>query len=1440
MAIEIGELRARLVAEATQIKSEIQSVKKNIMDMGKEAESSASHGFDRLNKSLSQIGLNADQIKKIDQQIKATNPQILEKQLDDVRKKLQELGVESDQIEKITKELRDSAQAADKTSDQLNETQKELKQIGSESKQVNKVTQELREAQTEAGHAQQAFGGIEQALTAIGASTALYQLVNVVKSTVSEASNLNRSLTGMNEIAKSFNYDIDETTNLAEELANRGFMTMAESAEAVKTSLASGLNLQETENLINALGDAAAFNREKHLDWGEAVVEAIRGIKSGNSELTDAAGITTNLSVMYDRYAKSIGTTADKLTDAQKVQAAYNGMLDEAALFAGNAEKALDGYAGTTARYTKAVAGARAELGESFIPVLDEIMKLITPLIVDFTKWADKNKDIVAGTAAATVTITGLTAAMTTAIAVAGALRIAMTALQLSIGPVGWALAGISALAAGVVSYGMAADAATGSVFKFAQSQDELNRRLDESPLKRNANDIRVMQEDIEKINELLERRKEIEEQLAQSRASQEDVLGGIAGLQRPDPEIAAELAKINNELSSLGIDTPEKANQVIADLKKQIDQATPALLEMKQAELADIAAKVDHIDQVEKLRDRYEQLNKIEKLNEEQKVELTSVVNGLKNEYPSLFAMMDEEGRLHIQNVDLVDSRIEAERAFVDETAKGMRTYLENLKQTTTVQAEELKTQISNIMKLAEAYNESNKMFPSDKGFVIDNWAVGAQASLPRLTNEYNRKILDVTKIEKALASISSGKWSDFTNSRSKGTGSGTTDGKKGSASDPVGDAYRTELQIAQQKYELNKAMYNDDIKQLEAHIERLKQIQTKYSKWINQHEQEKLQMKTTIVQKERELDHRRLEFSAEWIASEERRMKEAGATEEEIVLMKLDAWERVRSRYEEDTEEYKRADLELYNARMKLMEIEKQKAEELARERKKQLDELRRTIKDSIQDLESQEIDALDRKKDRINDEYQDELESIRDRESAESDSLDRRKQELSDFYADKNRQLEDSERRELDSLDRLRKEIESRYDLEIGKIDEEEQARERQELVDEIEKYKYATSKAGQEKLKELQERLRKMDVESEKKDLLAKKKQELESLDDRQDAIKDHYRDAKRELDRNKEEELRVIEERKRANKEYYDDLERELRKNKESQLRTLSEQRNAMKSYYNDLQKAFSTYSGDVKGIEKLLQDERLKMFSNTNSQIINEMRRFVDEYDSIINRTTPPSSGSSRSGSSPTSGGSSGGGSGGSSKSPTVTLKNGQDFKLVNDTAVIPSKKIASLLGLGDVKWNDETKEVLIGGKKFKQLYNENGTSYISVKQVADAFNRGYQWNSGNKTIDIYHTGGIAGGNKFSFKDRLLPDEIQTILQKSEIVFQPAQLASLLETVKSPTGEPLTINLYSQGMFDGANIALQDDLDVMSLAREISNAQGHMLDQKLRSAGRKR
>lgn len=348
------------------------------------------------------------------------------------------------------------------------------------SQSIKKIKNETKDVSRSAEKAKRSFNDLDTALSSLGAGATFVGLTAAIKATVNEATKLQMSMQGLIEVSKSLGKDVDAVTQAAQDMASKGFMTATESAEAYKNAMSMGLELNEATKLINALGDAAAYNRESHLGWGEAVVQAMRGIRQQESSLTDAAGVTTNLSIMYDRYAKQIGKSAAKLTEAEKVQAAYNGMLKDAALFAGNAESAMDGYQGSQARFNASIRESKAELGEAFLPILAETMEELTPIITQFAKWADENEDMVVKLTGTTLAVTGLVSVLTGLAFAFNTLRAAAIPLMGIMGPAGWLIVGLSVLVPTVLEASGAFDDLTGATERNAQKARDLASEFDE------------------------------------------------------------------------------------------------------------------------------------------------------------------------------------------------------------------------------------------------------------------------------------------------------------------------------------------------------------------------------------------------------------------------------------------------------------------------------------------------------------------------------------------------------------------------------------------------------------------------------------------------------------------------------------------------------------------------------------------------------------------------------------------------------------------------------------------------------------------------------------------------------------------------------------------------------------------------------------------------
>ena len=134
-----------------------------------------------------------------------------------------------------------------------------------------------------------------------------------------------------------------------------------------------------------------------------------------NSVLSDAAGVQKNIAKMYEDYAKKIGKSKDALTQSEKAQAVYNGIMDEAAMFTGTAEEMASGYQGQQAQLNATNLELSRTIGESMIPVLTQYSLLQLNITKGLTEFIKENKSATAGIVTFTTTLLAMVVGLTAA-----------------------------------------------------------------------------------------------------------------------------------------------------------------------------------------------------------------------------------------------------------------------------------------------------------------------------------------------------------------------------------------------------------------------------------------------------------------------------------------------------------------------------------------------------------------------------------------------------------------------------------------------------------------------------------------------------------------------------------------------------------------------------------------------------------------------------------------------------------------------------------------------------------------------------------------------------------------------------------------------------------------------------------------------------------------
>jgi hypothetical protein len=285
-------------------------------------------------------------------------------------------------IQIITKEALDQIKRFSRN------TESSLKGINSSTNKISNSFNSVRRSLNNVSNVATSLGGI--LITAFAGRA----LLNGIDNLVEKATQFENSLIGVRSVAANFGVTATDITKTVESLAADGLVPVQDVANSLKNLLATGLNLEQSTKLFLTLKDAAAFGRQGFLDLGQAIEGATQGIKNGQSTLVDNAGITKNLSVLQKEYAARIGTTVGKLTEAQKREAIYQGLLREGAIFAGDAARLQETYSGAVSKLNFSFTKLQVRLGQFVTrsPAVAKVISILADRFVLLTNFVDKNE----------------------------------------------------------------------------------------------------------------------------------------------------------------------------------------------------------------------------------------------------------------------------------------------------------------------------------------------------------------------------------------------------------------------------------------------------------------------------------------------------------------------------------------------------------------------------------------------------------------------------------------------------------------------------------------------------------------------------------------------------------------------------------------------------------------------------------------------------------------------------------------------------------------------------------------------------------------------------------------------------------------------------------------------------------------------------------------
>lgn len=223
----------------------------------------------------------------------------------------------------------------------------------------------------------------------VGLAFSVTAVVNFSKEAIKVASDLSNAWMGLQSIIEGQGRSFSKAKSFIEDYISDGLVPLENAVTSYKNLAARGYDDSQIQDLMVALKDSAAFGRQSSYTLGEAVQTASEGLKNENSILVDNAGVTKNVAKMWEDYAKSIGTTSANLTDAQKRQAEYEGIMEETRFQVGDAAKLVNTYSGQVAMLSYNFQQLKVAVGNAIMPIVQAVLPGINAIISALTTLAN-------------------------------------------------------------------------------------------------------------------------------------------------------------------------------------------------------------------------------------------------------------------------------------------------------------------------------------------------------------------------------------------------------------------------------------------------------------------------------------------------------------------------------------------------------------------------------------------------------------------------------------------------------------------------------------------------------------------------------------------------------------------------------------------------------------------------------------------------------------------------------------------------------------------------------------------------------------------------------------------------------------------------------------------------------------------------------------------
>lgn len=229
----------------------------------------------------------------------------------------------------------------------------------------------------------------------IGAALSVGKIIQFGAAASKAAREYSDALIGLQSIVEGQGRSFSNAQAFIEEYTKDGLIPATNAITAYKNLALRGYDDSQIKQVMIALKDASAYGRAASYSMGDAVQSATEGLKNENSILVDNAGVTKNVAKMWDEYAASIGTTANNLTQQQKIQAEVAGIMAETKFQTGDAAKVSGTLSGQLQQLSFNFNSLKVAVGGIVNPIVQYVLPAINAAVAGFTKLANAAAQVV-------------------------------------------------------------------------------------------------------------------------------------------------------------------------------------------------------------------------------------------------------------------------------------------------------------------------------------------------------------------------------------------------------------------------------------------------------------------------------------------------------------------------------------------------------------------------------------------------------------------------------------------------------------------------------------------------------------------------------------------------------------------------------------------------------------------------------------------------------------------------------------------------------------------------------------------------------------------------------------------------------------------------------------------------------------------------------------